>query len=345
MYSIHKLINTILQGDVLEQLKLIPTASIDCVITSPPYWQLRNYGFKQQWGLEDTFSEYLKKLWLMMDELKRIVKPTGTVWINLGDTYFGSGNGSGRSSQEALSKLQPYKLGKIAPMKANANKANQLIPKSLSLIPHRFAIGCSDRGWIVRNDIIWAKPNSLPESTKDRFSKKHEHIFLMTKQRDYYFDLDAVRDAHKTSSLNRVKYKVTAYSKDKENSKATYEKGNAIKHTKIKMNPLGKNPGDVTDFWVISNKGTKDNHFATFNTSLISKPILSGCPKGGIVLDPFCGTGTTGVEAIRLSRKFIGIDAKKEYVKIAKKNIEQIPSAENNYSTLLKKLSALHFTI
>jgi DNA modification methylase len=167
----------------------------------------------------------------------------------------------------------------------------------------------------------------------------------MTKQRDYYFDLDAVRDAHKTSSLNRVKYKVTAYSKDKENSKATYEKGNAIKHTKIKMNPLGKNPGDVTDFWVISNKGTKDNHFATFNTSLISKPILSGCPKGGIVLDPFCGTGTTGVEAIRLSRKFIGIDAKKEYVKIAKKNIEQIPSAENNYSTLLKKLSALHFTI
>jgi DNA modification methylase len=342
MYKLKALLNSVLHGDVLEQLKRLPSESIDCVVTSPPYWQLRDYGFKTQWGLESTYMEYLEKLWSMMEEIKRILKAEGTVWINLGDTYFGSGNGSGKSSIHIKDSLQPYPVGRFLPMKANVDIANQLPKKSLSLIPHRFAIGCIDRGWIIRNDIIWAKPNCLPESTKDRFSKKHEHLFFMTKQKEYYFDLDAVRDAYKESSKNRVKYKVTAYGDNSKGTKASYTKGKKIQHNTMELNPLGKNPGDVTDFWVIANKGTKANHFAAFNTDLITKPILAGCPKNGIVLDPFCGTGITGMEAIRLKRNFIGIEAKKEFYLLSTKNIKSL-TTESPIENLIQKLNRSKF--
>ncbi len=317
MYKVNEILNSILQGDVLAQIRLIPSSSIDCVITSPPYWQLRDYGFKSQWGLEPSFTEYLNRLWQLMDEVYRVLKPNGTVWINLGDTYFGSGNGINRIERGK------FRSTEATPKNPNRNQNNEnssLSKKSLSLIPQRFVIGCLDRGWLIRNDIIWAKPNSLPESAKDRFSKKYEHIFFMTKSKDYYFDLDAIRDAYKTSSLQRVRYAATALNGNIK-SKANYKKGKSIKHKQIALNPKGKNPGDVTDFWVVSNKGTKQNHFAAFNTELIKKPILAGCPNGGIVLDPFCGIGTTGIEAKRLGRHFIGIEAKKEFADIAQKNV------------------------
>ena len=156
----------------LDTLKKMSDNSIDCVITSPPYWQLRDYGYDGQWGLEPTFNEYLENLWSMMDEIYRVLKETGTVWINLGDTY-------------------------------------ERATKCLLLIPHRFAIGCIDRGWILRNDIVWAKPNGMPESCKDRFTKKHEYFFFMVKSEKYYFDLDAIRDPIKEVSLERYKYNFT----------------------------------------------------------------------------------------------------------------------------------------
>jgi site-specific DNA-methyltransferase (cytosine-N4-specific) len=329
-------------------LENMPSESIDCVITSPPYWQLRDYGWSGQWGLESTYVEYLERLWKLMNELKRVLKNTGTVWINLGDTYFGSGNGSGQKSGNGNGKRPLV----VAPKTPNNHPDNGLKHKCQVLIPHRFAIGCIERGWLVRNDIIWAKPNGMPESVKDRFYKRHEHIFLLTKSENYYFDLDAVRDPHKTSALNRVKYPVTTFAGDPNNTKGASGKGKKgggkVKH--IELNPLGKNPGDVTDFWSISTKPNSQKHYAAFNGELITKPILAGCPKGGIVLDPFCGTGTTGVRAIQLDRYFIGIDGKKEYCQMAMKNIKQkrspslsLPEREGNIKGLIKQLRKTSF--
>jgi len=334
-------------GDAIETMRTFPDASIDCIITSPPYWQLRDYGWKGQWGLERTYKEYLAHLWAFMDEAWRILKPQGTVWINLGDTYFGSGNGSGR--HDKLMDYQSITKGatkNVVPTVANTATENKLKAKCQVLIPHRFAVGCIERGWIVRNDIIWAKPNSLPESTKDRFAKKHEHIFLLVKNKDYYFDLDAVRDPHKNSSLDRAQYEMTAYGGDTRNKKGAMGKGIKGGGTlkKIKLNAKGKNPGDVTDFWRISTKACHANHYAAFNRELITKPILAGCPKGGIVLDPFCGTAVTGIAAIELGRNFIGIEGKKEYCTIARKNLANAgKDMQDNVKSLVKGLKKLSF--
>lgn len=325
MRTINTKINTIIQGNSLEVLKDFPDGSIDCVISSPPYWQLRDYGWKKQWGLEKTYQEYLENLWMLMKEIHRILKPEGTVWINIGDTYFGSGNGSGKKA-ESIREINNLKNADVYPSKANDSKENGLKKKTLSLIPHRFAIGCIERGWIVRNDIIWAKPNSLPESAKDRFGKKHEHIFLLTKSTNYFFDLDAIRDPYKDSSKERAKYEVTAFGGDENSSKAPLGKSakSGSKQKKMNLNPLGKNPGDVTDFWVIANKHNSENHYAAYNKEIITKPILAGCPIGGIVLDPFCGTGTTGVRAIELRRNFVGIDGSKEYCDISRRKLNEV---------------------
>jgi len=194
-------INKIYNEPCLVTLKRMPNDFLDCVITSPPYWQLRDYGYDGQWGLEPTFNQYLENLWSMMDEIYRVLKPTGTVWINLGDTYArgerpkDSKNDSLRDSNK---KIEPNS-------KPNYNGLN----KCLLLIPHRFAIGCIDRGWIVRNDIIWAKRNGMPESVTDRFSKKHEYFFFMVKSESYFFDLDAIKDKVKFDSIKRYEYKFT----------------------------------------------------------------------------------------------------------------------------------------
>lgn len=324
--TFHLPVNEIICGNALQVLKTFPDESIDCVISSPPYWQLRNYGWKGQWGLEPTYTAYLENLWALMDEIKRALKKSGTVWINLGDTYFGSGNDSGKKKGTATQNIRNVKVGEIAPTKANTDSANNLKRKCQVLIPHRFAIGCIERGWILRNDIIWAKPNCAPESVRDRFSKRHEYIFLFTKSQDYYFDLDSVRDPHKQSSQQRSQYAVPAFSGDKKNPKAGLSKGkkNGSKMKKMTLNPKGKNPGDVSDFWAVPLRHGSSKHYATFNTDLIAKPILAGCPKGGVVLDPFCGTATTGEAAIATGRKFIGIDGKREYCQIAKQRLSKV---------------------
>jgi DNA modification methylase len=188
-------LNKIYQEPCLDTLKRMPSNYLDCVITSPPYWQLRDYGYPEQWGLEPTFNEYLEHLWEMMNEIHRVLKTSGTVWVNLGDTY--NGNKTGNSDPKLNDTIH------ISQVKKETQKAPN---KSLLLLPHRFAIGCIDRGWIVRNDIIWAKRNGMPESVTDRFSKKHEYFFFMVKSEKYFFDLDSVRDKVKTESLERYKY-------------------------------------------------------------------------------------------------------------------------------------------
>lgn len=300
------MINKIHTGDALELMAKISDKSVDCIITSPPYWQLRDYGYPEQWGLESTFEEYLHHLWLLMDESRRVLKDSGTAWINLGDTY---GTTSGNIKQGNTEGKIKY-TGKIE----GYNKPEGL-HKCLLLIPHRFAIGCIDRGWVMRNDIIWGKRNGMPESVIDRFSKKHEYVFFMAKNLKYYFDIDGIRD--KLQNPVQIRNKASEIygtgSGYKKFSEGTRQWGNEKK---------GKNPGTVSDFWDITLKGNKEEHYASFNFKLIEKPIIAGSPEGGIVLDPFCGTGTTLVRALQLNRKVIGIDGSKDYCKIAQRNID-----------------------
>jgi DNA modification methylase len=307
--------NIIYNEPCLETLKKMPNEFLDSVITSPPYWQLRDYGYDGQWGLEPTFHEYLEHLWEMMDEIYRALKPSGTAWINLGDSYNGTGGGHKIEKQRDTYKKYNKNL-KPAP---NGKKEISIQNKCLLLIPHRFAIGCIDRGWIMRNDIIWAKRNGMPESVNDRFSKKHEYFFFMTKSTDYYFDLDAIRSRH-----------IHANDKRNDGERHIYKDGVKSLNNKmlatnaVSFNPLGKNPGTVSDFWDIPTKGNSDKHYASYNQELIHKPIIAGCPENGLIYDPFMGTGSTAIAALRRNRNFIGSEMSVEYLKIAEKKIDNL---------------------
>lgn len=303
--------NTVYCEPCLDTLRRMGDESIDCVITSPPYWQLRDYGYDGQWGLEPTFQEYLQHLWSMMDEIYRVLKKDGTVWVNLGDTY-GTKSGNMTSGNIIENKIK-YTGGIDGYIKPND------LHKCLLLIPHRFAIGCIDRGWIVRNDVIWAKRNGMPESVTDRFSKKHEYFFFMVKSGKYFFDLDAIRDKHKPISLKKIEYGWHGSGDDGNGNYA------GLTHTdkmgERMCNPNGKNPGSVSDFWDIPTKPSSSKHYASYNDSLLVKPVLAGCPKYGVIYDPFMGTGSTAEVAIRSGRKFIGSEMSKEYCKIANDRI------------------------
>lgn len=281
-------LNRIYKEPCLETIERFEDNSIDSVVTSPPYWQLRDYGYPEQWGLEPTWEEYLEHLWSLMDRIYVKLKPKGTCWINLGDTYNGNKQGNTDSKvNDAVNKSRIKKVKSSAPN------------KSLLLLPHRFAIGCMDRGWIVRNDIIWAKRNAMPESVTDRFSKKHEYFFLMTKSDRYYFDLDAIRDKLMNPVLVRNKAS-EIYGRG--SGSKQFSEGERIWGDEEK----GKNPGSVCDFWDITTKPSNDGHYATYNDELIKKPILSGCPKGGLIYDPFMGVGNTAIMALRTGRTYVG---------------------------------------
>jgi DNA modification methylase len=351
-------INKIFNEPCLETLKRMPNDFLDCVITSPPYWQLRDYGYEGQWGLEPTFHQYLEHLWGMMDEIYRTLKPYGTAWINLGDTYgTQSGGLKGKSTFDPKNKNATIQV----------IQQSKTIHKCLLLIPHRFAIGCIDRGWIVRNDIVWAKRNGMPESVTDRFSKKHEYFFFMVKSEKYYFDLDAVRDKHKQVSIDRLQRGVsdtnkwvngadgqTPHNLSQPRTNITtkipkeqcemFGSPRAMQHreTNIKFGGKkgdgndtgiysgnnwqpradGKNPGSVSDFWDIPTKPSSNEHYAAYNDELIKKPILAGCPEGGIIYDPFMGTGSTAESALRANRKFIGSEMSEKYIDIANKRLK-----------------------
>lgn len=325
--------NKIFNCDIMEGFKKLEDKSIDCVITSPPYWQLRNYGYDDQWGLESTFGEYLDRLWMMMDEIHRVLKDTGTVWINLGDTYSTKSGGLERPDAAKKSRSGKYLDG------MTIDQPDDLAPKSLLLIPHRFAIGCYDRGWTIRNDIVWAKRNAMPESVRDRFSKKHEYFFLMTKKpTKYYFDLDAIRQQHQylTKDSKRIDFTQPSNTVDQHIKHGNDPDGKVGKtrHGRARSSdyhPNGKNPGDVSDFWDVPLRANNSKHLATYNTQLIDRPILAGCPEGGVILDPFSGTGTTLVRAMQLGRQYVGFEASDQFFEIIEENIaEEEKNQENN---------------
>lgn len=321
-------INKIYNEPCLDTLKRIPDNFLDCVITSPPYWQLRDYGYEGQWGLEPTYNEYLEHLWSMMDLIQFKLKPEGTCWINLGDTYSKTvnvnNNGQGKSNLNGGNGVNEWEKVKAHTREAIKNIKIEEANKCLLLIPHRFAIGCIERGWIMRNDCIWAKRNGMPESVTDRFSKKHEYFFFMVKSEKYYFDLDAVRDKHTSSTVERYKtgwngYEGRGYTNGPQSHYGKFSNNVEAKEAAL---AAGKNPGSVADFWDVPTKPSSAEHYASYNDHLLKKPVLAGCPVGGIIYDPFMGTGSTAEVALRSDRKFIGSEMSKDYVQIAEKRLK-----------------------
>lgn len=299
--------------------------SIDCVVTSPPYWGLRDYGVDEQIGLESTPEKYVENMVNVFREIKRVLKSSGTVWLNLGDSYV-SGKGRYSSGAQTIS-------GKSRNEPMNGKRPDQRLhpvmkDKDLAGIPWMVAFALRADGWYLRSDIIWNKPNPMPESVKDRPTKSHEYIFLLTKSPTYYYDADAIREPHtyeesksRPSGMVREaqKYKDKVYGGSgtgfQGHSGSLKADGTPLNH------PLGRNKRSV---WTVNTHPYPDAHFATFPEKLVEPCILAGSPLGGTVLDPFVGSGTTLAVAQRLGRKAIGTDISSEYLELASKRLEKV---------------------
>jgi len=336
--------NTILVGDVRQRLAELPEHSIDCVITSPPYFRLRNYGIDGQIGLEPTISEWVDELRTVFRGLHRVLKPTGSVWLNLGDSY-----------------SRHSKYG--AP------------PKSLLLGPERLALGLIEDGWTVRNVVTWTKSNTMPSSVKDRLATKSEVIYFLTHSRRYHFDLDAIRVPHRSRPPHRdrtapPKHRgtVPAAAPPWAGPLAGSNSGLAVMKAAGSVgHPLGANPGDT---WTTAASNYRGQHFATFPPALVVRPLLAGCPKrvcmacgipwrrkptcsigdhfergalksgceckavyrAGVVLDPFAGAGTVGLVAEQHGRDWLGIELHPDFAALAMERIRAARTTTNKGS-------------
>lgn len=377
-------------GDARSTLATLSTGSVDSVVTSPPYWGLRDYGtgqwvggdpacthsagrstniphttvgypasstprggdpqtcrrcgairVDQQYGLEPTPQDYVDNLRALFAELRRVLKPTGTVWLNLGDSY--SAEPPGRSNHamrhSTLRSAAAAAVLREQVRSAGVDRTRTLPRKNLLGMPWRVALALQADGWMLRNAVVWAKRNPMPESVRDRLSTTYEFVFLLTANPTYHFDLDAIRvplrrsealgegipvgDPHVaedalpgTSSRRRgrsvygAKYEDPASFTRGPHGAAIRPTGRRHDHT----HPRGKNPGDV---WHLSTRPLRDAHFATFPIDIPLRCIAAGCPEGGVVLDPFSGTATTGLAALQLGRRYIGIELNTSYNRLA----------------------------
>lgn len=322
--------NQILTGDALKTLSLLPDGSVDSVVTSPPYFRLRNYGHDDQLGLEASVDGWVDDLRAVLRECARVLVPTGTVWLNLGDSY-------------------------------STHRREGAQRKSLLLGPERLALGLIEDGWAIRNKIVWAKTTTVPTSVRDRFATKHEFVYLLSQQSRYYFDLDSVREPHTSRPpTRRPTTPVRARSTERPSWLGPNSDGDgglkALRAAGLSGHPLGKNPGDV---WRLGISNYRGAHFATFPDTLASRMVLAGTPlircstcrapwtrklirrgirawrrpprptcacdasaEPGLVLDPFIGSGTTAIAAAKLGRDWLGIDINPEYVALAEQRIE-----------------------
>lgn len=331
--------NIILNGSALDMLKKLPDESVNCVVTSPPYWGLRDYNNDSQIGLEATPEQFIKNLVAIFSEVKRVLKKDGTLWVNIGDTYGGpSGGGQGKNGQMVGRSVVKARL---------TDKVRRGATKQLTGIPWRLAFALQDDGWLLRQDIIWSKPNPMPESVRDRCTKSHEYIFMLTKSLKYYFNQEAIKepatyggdasryaraDARHKSNPTEMNNGIRPRLKNADKSRVSYD------GKRTSANGAGDSHGDgqksfmstpekrnKRSVWEVATKPYKEAHFATYPTALITPAILAGCPEGGIVLDPFFGSGTTGLVAKNAGMQYIGIELNAEYVKIAEKRLAQIP--------------------
>ena len=305
----------IYQGNCIEVLKNFTDESIDCVVTSPPYWGLRDYETEEQLGLEETPEEFVANLVKLFSEVKRVLKKEGTVWLNLGDSYFSApaGNKDGIPKQNAYGGREDAAKSMFKASQVKGKKHNTLKQKDLCGIPWRVAFALQADGWYLRQDIIWAKPNPMPESVQDRCTKAHEYIFLLTKSPKYFYDIDAIKEKAVGERWGGNKPMNINNSKDKKN----------IHNELTRKRDMEFEMRNKRSVWTITTKPYKEAHFATFPIELPTYCIKAGCPEGGIVLDPFFGSGTTGLAAQEQSRHWVGIELNKEYIEIAKRRTGQ----------------------
>ena len=292
----------ILIGDNRKALKELPDASVQTVVTSPPYWGLRDYGHDEQIGLEQSPEDFIEQLCVVFDEVWRVLKDDGTIWVNLGDSY--AGNNS-RASNNGRAGFGNEREGVF--LKTGVG----LKHKDLVGIPWRFAFAMQARGWYLRSDIIWHKPNPMPESVTDRPTKSHEYIFLMTKSPRYYYDHEAIKEdaiwaEEKRAGKGRLHY----------DGKRQGEKGTGQENFVSIVDKKNKR-----SVWQVNVKGYKEAHFATYPTELIEPCILAGSKEGDTVLDPFSGSGTTGEVALKHGRNYVGLELNSDYAAISEKRI------------------------
>ena len=299
----------ILVGDVSVMLGTLEDASVDCCVTSPPYWGLRDYQVDNQIGLEPTPAEYVETMVKVFREVARVLKPTGTVWLNLGDSYAGT-------HTTYQGKQRKWQHGDYPGRQEVGQPKHGLKSKNLCGMPWRVAFGLQDDGWYLRQEIIWHKPNPMPESVRDRCTKAHESIFLLAHPDSggkYYYDADAVREGAKYGRRSAFR------SHNYEQGRAAFNRPSVSGGTVSGADPsAGRNKRSV---WTMTTKPYSQAHFATFPPELPRTCILAGCPEGGTVLDPFAGAGTTLLVANQLQRHAIGIELNPEYAAMAEDRI------------------------
>jgi len=309
--------NTILYGDCRDTLKQFDEQARTCV-TSPPYYGLRNYGNEEnQIGQENTPEEFIDQLVSVFKEVRNILTDDGTLWVNLGDSYYNYRPGKGQS----YPKQSVSKTNQDLPTQCNkrGNKLDGLKEKDLIGIPWMFAFAMRSDGWYLRQDIIWHKPNPMPESVKDRCTKSHEYIFLLSKNKKYYYDNEAIKEPVKKDWGTR----------DRTKGKYHNSGSGLSPHSGLSKSYDRKNKRDV---WSITNKPYKGSHFAVFPPDLITPCILAGSEKGDIILDPFMGSGTTAMVAKQLGRDYIGCELHEEYGNLIDQRVpvEQVAQVSTN---------------
>lgn len=305
-------------GDCLEVMRKIPDESVNCGITSPPYWGLRDYGEVGQLGLEKTPEEYTAKLVEVFREFKRVLRDDGTLWLNLGDSYAVKGIMSKHGGQRANRDQSAMGVDK-------RDMSHGLKSKNLVGIPWRVAFALQADGWYLRQDIIWHKPNPMPESVTDRCTKAHEYIFLLSKSPKYYFDNEVIKEpcAGKLPYGKKVNFKMNNKAAQGKHGKTSMFGGGTKDEYIEKYYKNGRNKRSV---WTVTTKPFKEAHFATFPPDLILPCVLAGCPKGGVVMDMFGGAGTTGLVAVQNQRNFILTELSERYCEIAAKRIDAATS-------------------
>jgi len=309
----------IITADALAGLRTIETASVDACITSPPYFGLRDYGVDGQIGTEATPNEFIQNLVEIFREVRRTLKDDGTLWVVIGDSYAGSGKGQTANG----GGIQDAKRSKVRGMTLPTGALDNVKPKDLIGIPWLLAFALRSDGWYLRQDVIWQKPNAMPESVKDRCTRAHEYVFMLTKSRNYYYDGDAVKelavdgDPHPPRGSKGVA-RENAGRRKQDGHGRRYEGFNARYHNEDHPPVTTRNRRSV---WTVTTKPCKEAHFAVFPPDLIEPCVLASSRPGGLVIDPFCGSGTTGMVAQYHGRRFIGIDINPEYVAIAERRL------------------------
>jgi len=299
---------TLLLGDALEVLRTLPDTSADCIVTSPPYFGLRDYGTPGQYGLEPTPAEYAATMTAVFREARRVLADDGTLWLNLGDSYAYPPGSAGRQGGNGQRADRTFT--------AESRPGTRAVPpKNLLGIPWRTALALQDDGWILRSEIIWAKRNLMPEAVTDRPTRAHEQVFLLSKRPRYWYDADAIREESSAEQESHNQRYARPYEAHTARAATTGQPGN-VNSVGIHSRP-GKGGRNARTVWTISQTPNPQAHFATFPQELPARCIAAGCKPGGTVLDPFSGSGTTGAAARQLGRRYMGIDLNPAYHDLA----------------------------